>query len=160
MAADHPAALGTFPFSLFLLQEYRDAFLFNGLQVLDHAHPEIGGVTFVEVLEIPAWKGFALVAEPHLVVKEQLASFLQEGAFLGPGPAAFAVGHPYSTAFDIVLQSEVPAADGAVHPAGSDQFFVHLQYAILWRYPFAVFFTHTRMYLGGSIKKLSGEVGE
>ncbi len=62
MATDYSITFGTLPFFLFPCQKFFNTFLFDVLQVFNHAHPIEGLVSLIKMLQLGAWKIFAFIA--------------------------------------------------------------------------------------------------
>jgi len=63
MATDHRTTLLALPRFLLLLKELLHSILLNEIQIVYHAHSEMGFVSFVNSIEPLTWKGFAFVTE-------------------------------------------------------------------------------------------------
>jgi len=125
VARYYPAAIGAFPSLFLLLEEPPDAVVLDEPQVLDHTHTVEACVAFIDTVELLAGVITAFVAVLHLAVQEEAAALFKKSALLVSRTATDAVGHSDSLALHIMFEGKVSAADTAVHPAGSDQFFVH-----------------------------------
>ena len=77
------------------------------------------------MLQVIAGVIWALVAVFQLSVQNQAAPFLYKSTLFIPGAAAGAVRHTNSPIFEGIHRSKVGTANGAVHTAGSNQFFLH-----------------------------------
>jgi len=66
---------------------------FDELQVLYHAHPVAGLVSFVDGSQPVAWEAFAFKTEVSFPFGQFGAMLLQKGALLVPRSAAYAVDH-------------------------------------------------------------------
>ena len=120
MARYYPAAPGAFPFVLFLFKEFLDAILFDKFEVVDHTHPVMSSVAFIDMAEPLAGKIIALVTVFNLAISEQIASLFEEGTVLISWPATGTVRHSDSLASYVMFESKVSAAYRAVHSARSD----------------------------------------
>ena len=126
MARYYPTAPGAFPSGLFLFKEFLDAILFDKFEVVDHTHPVMSSVAFIDMAEPLAGKIIALITVFNLAISEQIASLFEEGTVLISWPATGTVRHSDSLASYVMFKSKVSAAYSAVHSARSDQFLVHL----------------------------------
>lgn len=98
MARYYPTAPGTFPSLLFLFKELLDAILLDEFEVLDHTHPVMSSVAFIDMAEPLAGKIIALVTVFNLAISEQIASLFQKSTFLISWPAVGTVRHSDSLA--------------------------------------------------------------
>jgi hypothetical protein len=125
VAADNPAAVRTFPFCGLSLEKCLYAVVSNECEVVHHAHPVIGPVPFIELLETGAREVITFIAVLNLAVKQRLAMLLEEGTLFVTRAAPGAVGHVDSLVFHFEFESEIPAADGTVHAARRYQIWFH-----------------------------------
>ena len=120
MATYHSPALGAFPPLPLLLKKLHHAIFPDVFEILNHAHPEIGPIPFVELTKVFAGKINAFIAELHLPTHKLMASFLEEGALFISRPASGAVWHLDSLALHIVCKSKISTAYSAIHSARGD----------------------------------------
>jgi len=120
VARYYPTAPRAFPFVLFLFKEFLDAILFDEFEVLNHTHPVMSSVAFIDMAEPLAGKIIALVTVFNLAISEQITFLFQKSTFFISWPATGTVRHSDSLALYIMLESKVSAAYRAVHSAWSD----------------------------------------
>jgi hypothetical protein len=130
MAAYFCPALGTPPLLCFRLKKGLNAMLPDIVQISDHTHPVQGLITLIQLEQSPAGKIRAFIAVSYLTTAHKLAVFLDEGALFIPGSATCTVGHTDSLALSAVLESQIAGAQGTVHTARGDQFFLHIHRSI------------------------------
>jgi len=120
MATYNCSTLRALPSLLFRFKKLLDAMLLDGFQILDHTHPEMRSVSFIEIPKPFTQKIIAFVTIFHLATQKQFASLLEKCALLIPRSTAGAIGHSYSLALYIMLVSKVPTTYRTVHPARGD----------------------------------------
>ena len=120
MARYYPTAPGAFPSVLFLSKELLDAILLNEFEVLDHTHPVMSSVAFIDMAEPLTGKITALVTVFNLAINEEIASLFEECALLISWSATDTVRYSDPLALYLMFKSKVLAAYPAVHPARSD----------------------------------------
>jgi hypothetical protein len=107
MATDHCTATLALPRFLLLIKEFLYSTRFDELQVFYHTHPVAGSVSFVNSHQSVAGKAFALVTKGDFTFGQFRALFLQKRTLLVPWSAAYAVSHPDTFCFHIMLQSQI-----------------------------------------------------
>jgi len=87
--------------------------------------------------QVPARKILTLIAISHFSGGQQGTSLLEEGAVFIPRTATGTRGHPESPVFNVILRSEIAAANPAIHTTRRNQFLVHVSNTIRNEPPFS-----------------------
>ena len=114
MDADGAAAVGAGPADFFIPQECADAVVLDSPEILDHAHPVFRAVSFVQVLQVVAGIGLALIAVFRSAVLEGRA-----GLDPAPGTGDWSMNIRCPAAGAWVSLPQISPAYAAVHSAWS-----------------------------------------
>lgn len=123
--ADDVAAFRAFIFRSLLFQEFFHAVLFDEFEIPGHAHAVPRAVTKVYRFQAFARHLPAFETEFNPAIYQLRAAALEEGALLVSGAASDAVVNLSCLLRQVVGISQISAAYGAVHAAGSDEFGFH-----------------------------------
>jgi len=125
VAADRPTTSRAAPGFLLCLQETLHAIIADGVQIFYHAHVVLGAVALVQAFQAFAGVVCAFKTEANLAFAKQSAAFCHVGAVLPPWDAARAIASMKAFLIQIQFLKLVGSAKLAIHPAWSNQFFVH-----------------------------------
>lgn len=131
VTTDYVSAIRASPLFCLLCQKASDAMLFYEFEILYHAHMVESTVALIESLEPAARETRAIIAEPHQSVTQQSALLFHECTVLATRQAAGTISPMKSFLFKVVLHRQVADAHAAIHPAGSNQFFMHALFYLL-----------------------------
>jgi len=116
MNTEQPAALGTGPLLFFVLNELSDADLLYAHEIVNHAHPILGSITLIQVIQPVAREAITVEAEldfPRYHLFTVLDSACDAGFW-------FDAVVPSATGAWLFL-SRVGATEATVHSTGSDR---------------------------------------
>ncbi len=118
MAAYCSAATGACPLLFLCSKEFIYAVIFDGIQIVYHAHVVAGAVALVNSAQVGAGEVSTFKTVGHLLFPQWSAALSQVSTSFIPGAAAGAVGNPDSFALDVIRAGKVTGAESAVHAAG------------------------------------------
>ena len=116
MNTEQPAALGTDPLFFFVLNELSDADLLYAHEIINHTHPILGSITFIQVIQPGTGKTVTTEAVPGSTLYcffTVLDSACDAGFW-------FDTVVPSATGAWLLL-SRIGATEAAVHSTGSNQ---------------------------------------
>ena len=122
MATDYSVTIKAFPFFSLFFQEFVYAMFLNEAEIVNEAHAIERAISFVKMFQVFTGEVVAFITVFYLLVQQQIASFLEKGAFLFSWTTTFTVGHSDTFSFDIMFQSKVATANSTIHTARCNQF--------------------------------------
>jgi hypothetical protein len=123
MATDYSATIRAFPFFSLLFQEFVYAIFLNEAEIVNETHVIERAIPFVKMFQVSTGEFVAFITVFHLLVPQQIASFLEKGAFLFSRTTPRTVGHSDTFSFNIMFQSKIATANSTIHTARCNQFF-------------------------------------
>ena len=133
MAADPVATDAATPLPPFLFKEFINAVFLDKHEVLEHPHVVLAAVAAIKCFQPCAREILALETETHQSFTQQITMALHESAMESAWQASWTVFLLKTMPAQIVFHGQVTDTDTAIHPAGSDQFFIHLTSLVHYR---------------------------